>query len=82
MPDYNVFALTATDAHAAVARNLAGDFPGPNRVAIASIMATHWLRVIAARDGVTLLCERCGRPFRTDAIRPLCGVCQRAQEAA
>jgi len=76
------FALTATESHVAVTRALLGPWPGPTQVTIATILAAQWLRLIAAENGIVLLCQRCGRPFQTDVIRALCGACQRAQEVA
>lgn len=72
--------LTATEAHVVATRSLLGPWPGPVRVALASILAAQWLRLVAAENGIVLLCERCGCPFATDTIRALCGACQRAQE--
>ncbi len=84
MPDLDdldaTFALTATQTHIACARSLAGPWPGPNTVVLAAILAGQWLRLIAAENGIVLLCERCGRAFHTNMIRDLCETCQ-AQEA-
>ena len=46
------------------------------------MIKTCEVQVQLVDDALVLLCQRCGRPFQTDAIRALCGACQRAQEVA
>ena len=69
--------LTATESHVAVTRapRAVPAHSGNHR----NHSRGQWLRLIAAENGIVLLCQRCGRPFQTDVIRALCGACQRAQ---